>query len=284
MNQVQQILTKEQIFDRAPSVFAEEPFNKMSDRYSFIPTSNILDRMMAEGFQPVRAQQSRSRIPGKGDFTKHMIRFRHQDLIGTQLKEVGQEIPEIVLVNSHDGSSGYQLYTGLFRLVCSNGMVAKSAELSGVSVHHKGNIADNVIEGSYRIIDDVPLLMDKVNGMKAVTLDPAEQVILAETAMEIRYGEEFEQHPFDPKKLLTPKRYYYGQDKTPTLWNTFNNVQENLLKGGIKSRTPNRFDEHGNFVRGRRTTTREIKSVKKDIKINQALWEMAEKMKALKAA
>ncbi|MBV8275090.1 MAG: DUF932 domain-containing protein, partial [Verrucomicrobia bacterium] len=37
--------------------------------------------------------------------------------------EKNQVRPEVVLVNSHDKSSAYQLHCGLFRLVCTNGMV-----------------------------------------------------------------------------------------------------------------------------------------------------------------
>ena len=114
--------------------------------------------------------------------------------------------------------------------------------------------------------------------MKAVTLTQPEQIAFSESALTLRYplndvGESTA--PFDASKMLQPKRFYYGEDKEPTLWNTFNNVQENFLKGGIVSY---------NNESGRRNRTRAIKSVNADVKVNQALWVLAERMQEIKAA
>src|SRR4051794_12094622 len=119
-------LSHDQIRRVAPSVFAETPWSNMSDRYGFVPTVAVLGMLAGEGFYPVRAAQSKTRIEGKSDFTKHMIRFRHLDYL--KPSQVGQELPELVLTNSHDGTSGYQLAAGIFRLVCSNGMVVQSSD------------------------------------------------------------------------------------------------------------------------------------------------------------
>ena len=110
-------MTEEQLRKAAPSIFATEPWNQVSAAYKFIPTFQILETMKKEGFVPVKASQSRSRIEGKGEFTKHMIRLRPLSQLAG-FAELGQEIPEIVLVNSHDRTSGYQLHAGIFRLAC----------------------------------------------------------------------------------------------------------------------------------------------------------------------
>ena len=73
-------LTLDQIRHAAPSVFADQPWQAMSEKYRFFPTSEIVVGLMANGFVPVRAQQSNSRIPGKKDYTRHMLRFRHASL------------------------------------------------------------------------------------------------------------------------------------------------------------------------------------------------------------
>src|SRR6266403_2854016 len=105
-------LTNDQIMKAAPSVFALEPWERMSEKYKFIPTIQVVDAMRDNGFMPVRAGQSRSRIPGKAEFTKHLLRFRHVDYMDTSGRVVGDEIPEIVLMNSHDGTSAYKLNAG----------------------------------------------------------------------------------------------------------------------------------------------------------------------------
>jgi Domain of unknown function (DUF932) len=111
-------MTLEQIRSVAPSVFAEQPWHTMSEKYRFFPTVHVVEGLMAQGFLPVRAQQSRSRIEGKGDFTKHLLRFRHASMTESARDTT---VPEIVLINSHDGSSAYHFSLGLYRVICTNG-------------------------------------------------------------------------------------------------------------------------------------------------------------------
>src|SRR5262245_50135506 len=109
-------LTDDQIRQKAPSVFATSAHGSRSSRYAYFPTYDVLAKMRAEGFVPVKAEQSLARIEGRESHTKHMITFRHADV---SLARVGDSIPQICLVNSHDGSSAYRLFAGLFRFVCS---------------------------------------------------------------------------------------------------------------------------------------------------------------------
>src|SRR5262249_45745551 len=103
--------------------------------------------LMQQGFLPVRAQQSRTRIAGKGDFTKHLLRFRHASMADSAVQST---VPEIVLINSHDGTSAYKLSPGLYRVLCTNGLVVKSSGIDEISVRHGGreSLIQEVIEGS----------------------------------------------------------------------------------------------------------------------------------------
>src|SRR5438270_9258802 len=140
-----QTMTIEQIRRSAPSVFAERPWDTMSAKYRFFPTVHVVEGLMQHGFLPVRAQQSRTRIEGKGDFTKHLLRFRHASMADSA---VSSTVPEIVLINSHDGSSAYHLSLGLYRVVCLNGLVVKSAGIEDIRVRHSGreSLSQEVIE------------------------------------------------------------------------------------------------------------------------------------------
>ncbi len=110
-----QPLSNEQINQLAPSAFATTPWYAQSNRYAFVPTSNVIEGMRAAGFLPYTAAQSLSRIADKRFFTKHILRFRPQDV---SLAQVGDTTVEAVLVNSHDGTSRYELSLGAFRLAC----------------------------------------------------------------------------------------------------------------------------------------------------------------------
>src|SRR3954454_8189462 len=166
-----QALTLEQIRHAAPSVFADRPWDTMSAKYRFFPTAHVVEGLMQQGFLPVRAQQSRSRIEGKQDFTKHLLRFRHASMADSAVQST---VPEIVLVNSHDGSSSYTLSLGLYRVICLNGLVVKSAGLEDIRVRHSGreSLITEVIEGSYKIIDEAPRAPAQVEQWQHLHLSP----------------------------------------------------------------------------------------------------------------
>ena len=122
-------ITDDELRAIVPSVFAEAAHESRSERYAYIPTSQILEGLRGEGFEPVAARQTKSRDVGQREFTKHMIRFRFA--AGREERQIGDVFPEVVLVNSHNGTSAYHLTAGLFRLVCLNGMVVSDGFADG---------------------------------------------------------------------------------------------------------------------------------------------------------
>lgn len=258
------ILTLDDIQRKAPSVFAERPWDNMSENYRFIPTSQVVKGLMDNGFMPVSAKQGNSRIEGKREFTKHLLRFRHEKL--TALTK-GDEIPEIVLINSHDGTSAYKLMLGIFRVVCANGLVVASSMLDEVKVRHSGkaDLVDNVIEGSYQVINQAPVITEQVEQFKNLMLTHDEQVSYATAALELNPST----IDIQPKNLLQPRRYDDRGDSynVRSLWKTYNTVQENYTKGGLLGLT-----EQGKLRR-----TRQIKAISADTKLNKALWVLTER-------
>jgi len=273
-NRNNQPLTIEQVAQLAPSAFATEAHSSRSSKYTYIPTVDVIKGMMAAGFVPFKAQQSSSRIEGKSEFTKHMIRFRFQG--STAMTAVGDTTPEIVMVNSHDGTSAYKLMAGIFRLACLNGMMVCESEIGSVSVFHKGNVLDNVIEGSCRIVDDSAKMLNSVNTWKQLQLTNGEQNALAEAAHTLRFSDTEGKvtTPITAAQLLTTRR---DADTGADLWTTFNRVQENVIRGGLHGVT------RVNGVR-RNVTTREVRGIDQDVKLNRALWQLAAKMAELKGA
>ncbi|MDO9126484.1 MAG: adenylosuccinate synthetase, partial [Parvibaculum sp.] len=139
-------LSDDQIRTVAPSIFAEDKHESRSDRYRYIPTGAVLSELRKEGFQPFMVCQTRVRDEGKREHTKHMVRLRHADQIN------GAEANEIILLNSHDGTSSYQMLAGMFRFVCKNGLVCGDA-VADLRIPHKGDVVGQVIEGAYDVLD-----------------------------------------------------------------------------------------------------------------------------------
>jgi len=256
-------LPDEEIRRVAPSIFAMEKHVSRSDRYTYIPTIEILRGLRKEGFSPFMVCQSRARDASKREHTKHMVRLRHASQID------GSEANEIVLLNSHDGTSAYQMLAGVFRFVCSNGMVCGEV-LSDIRVRHSGNIVDNVIEGACRVLADFELIDAQTDGMKSLTLNDGEQTAFARAALALRYDTSQAPAPITERQLLQMKRL---DDSGGDLWTTFNRVQENMLGGGLRART----------ATGRATVTRQVTAIDQTVKLNRGLWVLAEEMRRLKA-
>lgn len=258
-------LTDDELFRVAPSIFAQEAHESRSERYVYIPTIEVLNGLRKEGFLPFMAAQSKSRIEGKSDFTKHMLRLRHANAIQKD------EAYEIILINSHDGTSSYQMLAGFFRFVCQNGMICGD-NIQDIRVPHRGNITDNVIDAAYEIVEDFDLVDESIENMKSTQLLLPEQASFAKAALSLKYDEPTKA-PIDPEQLLTARRWEDKfNDNNNTVWGSLNRIQENLIKGGLRGHSDN----------GRRTTTRAVKSIDNDIKLNKALWILADEITKLK--
>jgi hypothetical protein len=275
-NRQQVPLTLDMVRQYAPSAFATQPHESRSDRYTYIPTVNVIEGMVRAGFQPFSASQSRSRIEGKSEFTKHMIRFRHQDV--TASLAVGDVIPEVILVNSHDGTSAYKLIAGMFRLVCSNGLMVADSTTGSISVMHKGNIIAEVIEASNTIIGNSQKALSAATAWSHLQLTDGEQAAFAEAAHTVRFADAEGKvtTPITAAQLLRPRR---SEDTGADLWRTFNRVQENVIKGGLHG-----VQRDGNGRRLRAVSTRQVKGIDQDVKLNRALWTLAERMADIKSA
>ena len=262
-------MSLEQVRAVAPSVFAMSPHMSRSERYAYIPTVDVLKGLSREGFQVVKASQSRTRIPGKSDFTKHMLRLRHEST-STDLQTLGETIPEVVLINSHDGTSAYRLMAGMFRLVCLNGMIVADSLVGSLKVQHSGNVTSKVIEGSFEVLKNTGKAIDAAKSWSEIELSDDESLAFANAAHTVRFGED--DTTINPVRLLAARR---PDDIGHDLWRTFNRVQENVIRGGLQGL---------NATGTRRVSSRAVRSIDGDIRLNSALWTLASTLAALKAA
>lgn len=248
----------------APSIFAQEAHESRSERYTYIPTIEILNGLRAHGFQPFMVAQTRVRDEAHRDHTKHMIRLRHANHIGAK------EANEIILVNSHNGASSYQMLAGVFRFACANGMVCGNTH-QDIRIPHKGDVMDQVLDGAHTILEEFDLITEKKEAMRSVQLAQPEQLALARAALAMRYDPAKQAAPIEADQLLRPRRM---DDAGGDLWSTFNRIQENMIKGG----------QQGPRVNGRRRSTRAISGIDQNIALNRGLWTLAEEMASLHGA
>src|SRR5258708_27075470 len=151
-------LSDDRLRSLAPSVFAVSPLPGVSTRYAFVPTAQIVSRLRQSGWSPVEAFEQRIKFEGRRGFQKHLLRFQRRDVVPVK----GEFTPELVLVNSHDRSSAYQLHAGLFRFVCGNGMIVADTTFGRVSIRHSGFTPEDVIETSFTLLNRIPSITARV--------------------------------------------------------------------------------------------------------------------------
>jgi hypothetical protein len=260
----------------APSIFATEAHSSRSERFQPIPTIEVLRGLEKEGFSVVGAKQCITRLDDRRDYTKHMVRLRR--LGEDQKYKVGDTVFEVVLKNANDGSAAYDLLAGAFRIVCLNSLVTQTDDMESLRVRHSGDVQGKVIEGTYRVLDTAEQTLRAPQDWPQITLQREEREILADTAHMLRFGDaegDAFETPIKPQQLLIPRR---PEDQAPNLWTTFNVIQENAIRGGITAMGRDKNN------RPRRTTSREVKGIDQDVKLNRALWTLASRMAELKKA
>lgn len=258
----------------APSIFTAEGAEGTSQKYKHISTIEVVNGLIKEGFMPTFATQSCSRFSENRLYKKHMLRFRHVDSVPTL---GGGLFPEIVLINSHDGLSSYRLMAGLYRLVCSNGLVVGDM-FKEVRVRHQGDVVGNVIEGTYEVVKEANRALSHADSMGGIQLSNGEKSIFAEAVHQIRFDadDSVTKNAIKPEQFLRPRRS--AEAGKNDLFSVMNVAQENVIRGGLRGVGR---DEEGKL---KRVTTRQIKSIDQNNSLNRAIWTLAEKMKELKAS
>ena len=264
--QLDSYLTKEQIKALAPVVFATEPTNKgVSEKYLHVNTETVIDDLAKLGWFPVTAMQRRTKPRKDGTPTirsKHMISFQNPELI-IKGKNGDDAFPRIIVTNSHDGLSSFQFRVGIYRLVCSNGLVVADEEFSAFSIKHKGYTFEELQGVVAQAVADLPNKIQVLNKMQARMLTVEEQRQLAIDAMALRSSNpdaKYDEATIEEVLAATRK-----EDEGDSLWLVFNRVQESIINGGYSA-----------ALRGAKVRkVKKIKSFERDLQVNQDLFKLA---------
>jgi hypothetical protein len=177
-------------------------------------------------------------------------------------------VPEIVLTNAHDRTSAFDLRAGLYELVCSNGLIVAREEYGHSKVRHVGYTDEKVVKALDLVVSTLPKVLETRSDWQQIVLNPAEAELYAQTALKVR--DTHETHVIHPREVLYPRHY---EQRENTLWNVYNRVQENIIKGGVRQ---------VNTETHQSRRTRPVTNIGNNTKINTLLWELTEGFAALK--
>jgi len=231
----------------------------ITDRYVHVPTEKVIEDVMKLGWTPINAYRvaSRGQRTGTG---RHMVKFVNYDF----MQEGKTEYPELLLTNSHDGTTAFKLDVGIFRLVCSNGMVVKSQDFGSMKVRHYGYDFETIKGAVNDLVEQIPDYLKQVEDMKEQKLEREQMLEFARQAAMLRMtkvNEEAIDKVVDVESLLSVER---KEDEGNGLWEVFNRLQEKVVNGKF------------NYALGKKERkARPVKGFKSQVKLNQDLWELA---------
>jgi hypothetical protein len=243
------------------SALSTRSHERLSSRYGFIPTHEIVDAFAAEGWALTSASESKVRQESRQGLQRHLLRFAHESQLQLGIKER----IETILINSHDGTSSLQIGAGIFRMACANGIVVAENTVASIRLgHHKLNL-DTVLNSAHTILGQAEKVSEVIECWKSTQISEEDAFHLAEQGIKLRWPEA-ESRPITARVALAVNR---SEDAHNDLWTTFNRVQENIIRGGQSDLT--RISPRGKHFRA----TRGVKSLAENVRLNKGLWEIA---------
>lgn len=252
-------LTKEEIKEKARSIFASKGAENTSEKYSHIPTFKIIEDMEVLGWKVTDVKEVKARK--NAGFQKHLVIFRNPE-IAINGEDGDDVFPQILLTNSSDGKNAFTFRAGLFRLVCSNGLVISTQDFANMKIRHYGYDFSELQKTITGMVEKLPLTVESMNKFKQTKLVEAQILDFAKKALTVRFGEEeMNRITVDFNEFVKPVR---KEDEGNDLWSVFNRVQEKVLEGDFE------------YVAGTKSRkARKIKNFNQDIELNSKLYELA---------
>jgi hypothetical protein len=260
-------------------------------RFNNIRTADVMSQFEGLGWTPFASSQVRSRDVERRAFAKHFVSLAR---VGEE-KQVGEYLPRINLRNANDGSASFELFAGFYRLICTNGLMV-GTQYSSIRIRHSlssDKLGEALGEAVAHTESDLQRSSQVIKDWQGITLNDSQQRNLAGFAVGLRWrdyfggdnftktsqrleeagvGVEFMREEFT-RRIDEVVKIRRTEDASPSLWNVFNRIQENVIRGGFNVSMPRRTQQ-GMDIRPRRMRT--IRSISQSIDINRKLWDATE--------
>lgn len=247
-----------------PQLFQNDIHETLTKKYHQIKTYDAIAALEKHEWFVTDVHTVNARNKEKLNYCKHIVRMRNpkQPILDNELT------PEIVIINSHDGTTAFKMLCGLFRMICSNGLMIGDSLIPELSIRHDSKQVEYIDEFIEENRKNLELVSKKKKALENRVMNEKEKMLFYNKSFEIMWPKF--NIEFDPKKLGKSRRI---EDNKDDLWHVYNTVQENLIKGGIKYHSTN-------GKKTRSMTTKELKSPDKLVKVNKELWDLAMEMES----
>lgn len=254
-----------------PSAFSRTQASSVSEKYKMVDTSEVITHLVDMGWTPTKAGETSTKLEARAGTQYHTINFQHPDF------KIGKDNIEVIITNSNNAENSFRIIMGIYRLVCSNGLVIGDDVVEPIKLTHIGNIKEQVTEAVATIKAKTEEIISIVDMMKTTKITQAQKDILVETAFKFRSKKDITDE--QKTEMLTVNR---PEDNYDNIWETFNVIQENVVNGNLhyKMKKSGKIDK----VTGLPTITYAdykypvVKDNKKLIKLNQTLFSAVSEM------
>lgn len=238
----------------------DQKHERCSEKYQVIPTKEIAQKFQDMGFKVDDYKAVRVRDENRRGYQKHFVRLSHPMLLSS--KHTDLKI-QLLVTNSHDRSSSFKLQLGVFRMVCSNGLVAGTV-FETISIRHTRKSLIEIEPAIERMVAQIEKLDSAIERMKNKVLTAGEAKALYEKAVGLRYGDNVKSVDVSARR---------EEDRAEDLFTVYNRIQEALIRGSDTTKlSPNGNEK----VR----KSRPITNIDKERKINEKLFDLAYDMVA----
>jgi Domain of unknown function (DUF932). len=251
------------------AINAREAASTVSAKYDFIPTTQALSVLSEYGWYPTSAKESRTRKEALEGYQTHSIRLQNESM--TTALQVGSTIPQLALRNAHGGTSAFVLDLALLELRCLNGLMVDLGSREQLRILHR-NFDSTDFETTLReLTSNFNDVMTSVDRWRGTVITERQQRAYADAAIELRW--DGSKYAVDRDELIAPTRL---EERERTLWNTYNVVQEKLIKGGIdQQRLVGSVDASEVMpAMPSKRKARPIANIREDARLNKALWKL----------
>ena len=249
-------LTLNEAINIVPAIGATSPSQKVSSHYQFVSSRNILERIIDDGWLITNAT-AQNRSP----HAQHRITLVHEDHINDDQTDA-EGLLRIEMFNSHNLSKRLMFAIGYFKFLCSNGLIVASGPAETIRIKHRfsNDRLSEIMNRVSQISERFPVIQNTIEQFKSREMSEQEQEAFARYAINGRFlyrptmPKRFKNETVVTEKLLQHRR---AEDSGKSVWEVYNRVQENLIKG----------------IDG---FSRPIKSYSDNVRVNQLLWKGAE--------
>jgi hypothetical protein len=247
--------------ERVPALFATSPDPRMSSNYGFTNTYELLKFIEPRGYVVDSVQQT-----GKGPYAKVMVKMHHRESV-----RLNGDRAQLVLLDSHNGTSAIKLMLGFYRLICSNGMIVGNTLFEHSMKHNQPDVQAQLMLSVLDADKVMPRISNIVNSLQERNVNDSKGFStfidrVARARLSNLYGEDasFDRRVMSLSGQLVQRRR--REDRSDDLWTMVNVIQENALRGASY------------YFDGKMNHMREVKAIDAQVRLNREIWNAAQEL------